>query len=167
MRLTCLNGRAIHFRENDVRAVKVIVGNIQLNEKRLYHGYTSPISTTRFGRPNFVSAPLLSSGNYLIAHPIQSRNLVISKIIEAFRSADVTSVAGLSNFIIESTPVTAIRSVYELSEDFTGLPWGANILLCSFLLQFIFSVPVNIYMVGNSSSPLTTGKKHQSFYTFL
>lgn len=147
MRLTSLNGRAIHIRENDMKGVKVIVGNIQLNEKRLYHGYISPILTSRHGRPYLISAPVLSSRNYLLAHPIQSRSLVISKIIEAFRSADVTSVAGLSNFIIESTPVTAIRSVYELLEDVTGLPWGANILLCSFLLQLIFSVPVNIYMV--------------------
>ncbi|XP_026276661.1 uncharacterized protein LOC113205308 [Frankliniella occidentalis] len=157
-----LSRKAVHDHCNRLQDGRVVFGCLQAVEKRLYHKNSSPHSNSslcpaaRLHSLNLLCSPALSASRSLAFRPRQTRGIVISKIIDAFRNAEITSVEGFSKFIIDSAPVSAIRHFYELMEATTGLPWAANIVLCSFVLQLILNVPANVYMIKWS-----TGKEKQ------
>lgn len=159
LRLSSSPATPTYFRYNVFKSVKVIPSCIQGTEKRLYHSDSGglPFKLPRINRMILLSTPVLTSKQSLTYRPQLARTLIVSKIIDTLREAELTSLFGISKFIIESTPVSMVRSVYEWSEATTGLPWAANILLCSLIMQFIFNAPANVYL-GRWS----TGKEKQS-----
>ncbi|XP_034244852.1 cytochrome c oxidase assembly protein COX18, mitochondrial-like isoform X2 [Thrips palmi] len=121
--------------------------SVPASDRRLYHHYSVP-SLPRSHRINLRGASPLSTidRGFSPSPALQTRTIIISKVIEAFRDADITSIEGLSKFILESTPVTAVSSVYEWSQALTGLPGVANLVLCSTVLQLLLNTPAIIYM---------------------
>ncbi|KAK3931584.1 Cytochrome c oxidase assembly protein COX18, mitochondrial [Frankliniella fusca] len=143
-----VSGGAIYGRSGSLVDRRVEFVGAEAADGRLYHSEGCRPCPWHL-RPGLglLSAPALASQRALALRPPHTRSIIISKIIDTFRNAEITSVEGFSKFIIESAPVGAVRHFYELLEATTGLPWAANIVLCSAILQIILNGPANIYMV--------------------
>lgn len=146
LRYRGIHAQARLLKINDFKAGNAIAGSAHMSDVRLYHRDRLQ-STSRFQDLKLLSSPALCASRPFALQPPRTRTLIISKVIDLCREADLTSIEGVSKFILESAPVTAVGNFYQWTEALTGLPWGLNILLCSFSLQLLFNVPANVYLV--------------------
>lgn len=150
-----LRARSFHLKSSPLyfshlKVSSVAVDCVPANDRRLYHHHSVPFLPRSRHINLLATSPLTAGRSRCVVPslaPLQTRTIIISRVIEAFRDADITSMEGLTKFILESTPVTTVSSVYEWSLATTGLPCAANIVLCSTVLQLVFNTPAIVYLV--------------------
>lgn len=144
----------VHTRHTDsfhFIARNTIAGCLHTNNVRLYHR-DRILPNSRSRKMNMLSSPALSASHPFIPQPAQTRSIMISKLIEVCREANITSWGDFVMFLMQTTPVTMLRQFYELTHEVTGLPWVPSIILGSICVQSVLSVPILIYQTKWTSA---------------